>query len=62
MREPAMVNPKTMVTLPYSQCPSEWLKLAGTLSKTKDSEENEFFSYDFRKRYAAILLKERGVS
>lgn len=45
--------------IPYSHAPSEWLKNCG--SDGPNLEELEHHDTDFRRRYAAILLKERGL-
>ena len=53
--EPKMVWPS--YSEPYSQTESEWLKLkvSGRLAPTSPQDD-----HDFRRRYAAILLRERG--
>ena len=67
MREPEDFNPLTGLRTPYSRVPLGHLRnyalglcSDGTPVPDDHVSQDEFCDTDFRRRYAAILLKERG--
>lgn len=67
MREPYTRERRdgaVLYCLPYSLAPLEALQriASGRMKMAADfSGDKEFYSEDFRQRYAAILLRERGA-
>lgn len=63
MREP-MIQPKGGDFMPFSQAPN-WLLELRASGKTYrvpcPLEDGGWYDDDFRKRYAALLLQERGA-
>jgi|GEM_PF-3794687 len=67
MREPEDFNPLTGLRTPYSRVPLAHLRnyalglcSDGTPLPQGHVSQDEFCDTDFRRRYAAILLAERG--
>jgi hypothetical protein len=65
MKEPVIEKHNGIViNLPYSQAPTHALQsmAAGRGRMSKNFEDDvKFYSQDFRKMYAALLLRERGL-
>ncbi len=67
MREPEDFNPLTGLRTPYSRVPlphlrnyALGLRSDGTAVPDGHVSQDEFCDIDFRRRYAAILLRQRG--
>jgi hypothetical protein len=67
LREPEDFNPQTGLRTPYSRVPTAHLKnyarnlcSDGSPLTADHVSQDEFCDTDFRRRYAAILIRERG--
>lgn len=63
MREPAYCFFEGGESIPFSQLPAHALRVApnAPLSENADPSIRDFFDPDFRRIYASILLRERGL-
>lgn len=63
MKEPTVRWPRKgfLNYVPFSSAPLELLKGVVALGQTNNDLKDEWFDVDFRRRYAAILLRERGL-
>lgn len=61
MKEPCFTRQSTGEQIPYSQAPIFVLQRIGEIRISPNPEHPECYDQDFRRRYAAILLKERGL-
>lgn len=63
MKEPEILWPSQGIVqwTPYSVAPAKSLAFIAAGGGTKSPTADEWFCPDFRRRYAAILLRERGL-